>query len=45
MLNPFALTDKKILITGASSGLGRAMALICSKMGATVFITGRNERH
>ncbi len=42
MLNPFALTDKKILITGASSGLGRAMALICSKMGATVFITGRN---
>ena len=41
--NPFTLTNKKILITGASSGIGRAMAIACSGMGATVYMTGRNE--
>ncbi len=40
--NPFSLVGKKILITGASSGIGRAVAIECSKMGATVYITGRN---
>jgi len=43
MYNPFTLEGKNILITGASSGIGRATAIECSKMGATVFITGRNE--
>ena len=42
-INPFSLQNKKILITGASSGIGRATAIECSKMGATVIITGRNE--
>jgi len=42
--NPFSLTDKKILITGASSGIGRATAIECSKMGAKVIITARNEK-
>jgi NAD(P)-dependent dehydrogenase (short-subunit alcohol dehydrogenase family) len=42
MYNPFSLTGKKILVTGASSGIGRAVAIECSKMGATVYITGRN---
>jgi len=42
MFNPFSLEGKKILITGASSGIGRAVAIECSKMGATVVITGRN---
>lgn len=40
--NPFSLVDKQILVTGASSGIGKAIAIACSKMGATVFITGRN---
>ncbi|MDD4515957.1 SDR family oxidoreductase [Massilibacteroides sp.] len=41
--NPFSLKNKRILITGASSGIGRAIAVECSKMGACVIITGRNE--
>jgi len=43
MLNPFSLSGKTILVTGASSGIGRATAVICSQMGATLVITGRNE--
>lgn len=41
--NPFSLQGKVVLITGASSGIGRATAIECSKMGATVIITARNE--
>jgi NAD(P)-dependent dehydrogenase (short-subunit alcohol dehydrogenase family) len=41
--NPFSLENKTILVTGASSGIGRATAIECSKMGAKVIITGRNE--
>lgn len=41
--NPFTLEGKTILITGASSGIGRSTAIECSKMGATVIITARNE--
>ena len=43
MYNPFSLKGKTILITGASSGIGRAIAIECSKMEATVIITARNE--
>ncbi len=38
-----ALAGKKILITGASSGIGRATARIFAKEGASVCATGRNE--
>lgn len=40
--NPFTLAEKKVLVTGASSGIGRAIAVACSQMGACVIITGRN---
>lgn len=40
--NPFTLDGKVILVTGASSGIGRGIAISCAKMGATVIVTGRN---
>lgn len=42
--SPFSLIDKTILITGASSGIGKSCAIECSKMGAKLIITGRNEQ-
>jgi len=41
--NPFSLQGKTILVTGASSGIGRATARECSRLGAKIIITGRNE--
>jgi len=41
--NPFSLEGKTILVTGASSGIGQGIAIECSKMGAKVVITGRNQ--
>lgn len=43
MYNPYSLENKTILVTGASSGIGRATAIECAKLGATVIITARNE--
>ena len=40
--NPFSLESKTILVTGASSGIGRGIAIFCSRMGANVIINGRN---
>lgn len=41
--NPFSLKSKTILITGASSGIGQATAIECSKLGASLVVTGRNK--
>jgi len=40
--NPFSLQGKTILVTGASSGIGQATAVACTRMGADVIITGRD---
>ena len=40
--NPYSLEGKIILITGASSGIGQATAIECSKLGAKVIVTARN---
>lgn len=39
----FALTDKKVLVTGASGGIGGAIARAMHAQGATVALAGRNR--
>lgn len=41
--NPFSLSGKVVLVTGAASGIGRVTAIECSKMGASVCITDIRE--
>ena len=41
--NPFSLRGKTILVTGASSGIGKATAVECARMGANLIVTARNE--
>ena len=42
MYNPYSLAGKTILVTGASSGIGKVVAQECAKMGASLVISGRN---
>ncbi len=42
MNNPFSLSGKTILVTGASAGIGRGIAIACAGMGAQVVLTARN---
>jgi NAD(P)-dependent dehydrogenase (short-subunit alcohol dehydrogenase family) len=43
MNNPFTLKGQTILISGASSGIGEATAIVCDQLGATLLLLGRNE--
>lgn len=43
MINPLALIGKTILVTGASSGIGRATAILLGRLGARVVIAGRRQ--
>lgn len=43
-MNAFDLSGKTILVTGASSGLGRQTAITASEYGARVVLTGRNAQ-
>ena len=43
MINPMDLTGKRILVTGATGGMGVETAIQLSKLGANVVICGRNE--
>lgn len=41
--SPFSLVGKNILVTGASSGIGRACAIESAKLGARIIASGRDE--
>ncbi len=41
--NPFSLTGRHVLVTGASSGIGRAIAVESSRAGARVTVLGRDQ--
>lgn len=43
MRNIIDLSGRKILVTGASSGIGRETAVLLGNMGASVVLTGRDE--
>ncbi len=43
ILNPVDLTGHHILVTGASSGIGQACAILLSQLGATVVLVARDE--
>ncbi|OIQ21495.1 MAG: short-chain dehydrogenase [Flavobacterium sp. MedPE-SWcel] len=42
-MNAFALQNKNIVVTGATSGIGKQIAILCSKLGASLILLGRNE--
>lgn len=42
--NPFTLQGKTILVTGASSGIGKATAVLASRLGASVVLVARNQQ-
>lgn len=43
MINPMDMTGRRILVTGASSGLGREIAVCLSQLGARIVLVARNQ--
>lgn len=43
MYNPLDLSGKLVFVTGASSGIGRATAIVLSRMGARLILSGRRS--
>lgn len=43
MLNPMDLTGKVVLVTGGSSGIGREICILCSRLGARIAMVARRE--
>jgi NAD(P)-dependent dehydrogenase (short-subunit alcohol dehydrogenase family) len=43
MINPLDLSNKTVLLTGASDGIGKATAILISQLGAKVIMVARNE--
>lgn len=43
MINPMDLSGKKIMVTGASAGIGKEIAILLSKLGANIIMVARNE--
>ena len=41
--NPMSLEGRTILVTGATSGIGKATAVYLSRLGARVVASGRNQ--
>jgi 3-oxoacyl-[acyl-carrier protein] reductase len=43
MINPLQFSGKTVMVTGASSGIGRSTSILFSSLGARVVLVGRNE--
>jgi NAD(P)-dependent dehydrogenase (short-subunit alcohol dehydrogenase family) len=43
MVNPMDLSGRRVLVTGASSGIGKACAILVAELGASVVLVGRNK--
>ena len=43
LVNPLDLTGQRILVTGASSGIGKNTARLLSNLGAELILIGRNR--
>ncbi|MFH0725708.1 MAG: SDR family oxidoreductase [Pseudomonadota bacterium] len=43
VVNPMALNERRILVTGASSGIGRSTSMLLSQLGANLVLVGRNK--